>query len=47
MKKDYTVWKLFGGYLLILLLMIMSSSASGQTYNCDEDKKIKKWQKIN
>tara|TARA_R110001599_G_scaffold328468_2_gene541907 strand:+ start:345 stop:722 length:378 start_codon:yes stop_codon:yes gene_type:complete len=37
MKKDYTVWKLFGGYLLILLLMIMSSSANGQTYTCDED----------
>jgi len=37
MKKDYTVWKLFGGYLLILLLMIVSSSVNGQTYNCDED----------
>jgi len=37
MKKDYTVWKLFGGYLFILLLMIMSSSVNGQTYTCDED----------
>ena len=37
MKKDYTVWKLFGGYLLILLLMIVSGSANGQTYTCDED----------
>jgi hypothetical protein len=37
MKKDYTVWKLFGGYLLILLFMIASSPASGQTYTCDED----------
>lgn len=37
MKKDYTVWKLFGGYMLILLLMLVSSSANGQTYSCDED----------
>ena len=37
MKKDYTVWKLFGGYLFILLLMIMSSSANAQTYTCGED----------
>jgi len=37
MGKDYTVWKLFGGYILILLLMIVSSSANGQTYTCDED----------
>lgn len=37
MNKDYTVWKIFGGYMLILLLMIMSSSANAQTYNCDED----------
>jgi len=37
MNKDYTVWKLMGGYLLILLLMLISSSASGQTYTCDED----------
>ena len=31
MKKDYTTWKVFGGYLLLLLLMIMSSSANGQS----------------
>ena len=37
MRRDYTVWKLFGGYLLILLLMVVSSSANGQTYTCDED----------
>ena len=37
MKKDYTVWKIFGGYLLIILLMIISSSANGQSYTCDED----------
>ena len=37
MGKDYTVWKIFGGYLLILLLLILSSSATAQTYTCDED----------
>jgi len=37
MKKDYTVWKLFGSYLLILLFMIMSSTANAQTYDCGED----------
>ena len=37
MKKDYITWKLMAGYLLILFLMLLSSSASGQTYNCDED----------
>jgi len=37
MKKDYTIWKLFGGYLLIILLMLVSGSANGQTYTCDED----------
>jgi len=37
MKEDYTVWKIFGGYLLILLFMIISSSANGQTYSCDGD----------
>ena len=37
MKKDYAVWKIFGGYLLIILLMILSSPANGQTYTCDED----------
>ena len=37
MKKDYSIWKLFGGYILILLLMLISNSASGQSYTCDED----------
>jgi hypothetical protein len=37
MKKDFTVWKLMAGYLLIIFLMLLSSSASGQTYTCDED----------
>ena len=37
MKKDNTVWKLMAGYLLLLLLMIMSSSANVQSYTCDED----------
>jgi len=37
MKKDYTTWKLFAGYILILMLMLLSSSATGQTYECDED----------
>ena len=31
MRKDYIIWKIFGGYLLVLLLMIMSSSANGQS----------------
>jgi hypothetical protein len=31
MKKDYTVWKLFGGYLLVILLMLVSSTANGQS----------------
>jgi len=31
MKKDYTTWKIFGGYLLLLILMIISSSANGQS----------------
>ena len=37
LNKDYTTWKLMAGYLLIILLMLVSSSASGQTYTCDED----------
>jgi len=37
MKRDYTIWKIFGGYLLILLFMILSSSANGQSYECDEE----------
>ena len=30
-NKDYTTWKLMAGYLLIILLMLLSSSASGQS----------------
>ena len=37
MKKDYTVWKLFGGYLLVILLMLISSTVNGQSYECGED----------
>ena len=37
MKKDYVTWKLMAGYLLIILFMIISSSANGQSYTCDED----------
>ena len=37
MEKDYTTWKIMAGFILLLLLMIWSSSASGQTYTCDED----------
>ena len=31
MKKDHTIYKLFGGYLLIILFMLISSSANGQS----------------
>ena len=37
MKKDYTVWKIFGGYMLIIFLMLICSSANAQSYTCDED----------
>ena len=37
MEKDYITWKLMAGFLLILLFMIISSSAKAQTYTCDED----------
>ena len=39
MKKDYTVWKLMGGYLLILFFLLVCgmSKANAQTYTCDED----------
>ena len=37
MKKDYSIWKVFGGFLLILFFMLICSSAKGQTYTCDED----------
>mgnify|MGYP003997553989 CR=1 FL=1 len=36
MKKNYTVWKIFGGYMLFLLLLLMSSNANAQT-PCDDD----------
>ena len=31
MEKDYTVWKIFGGYMLVLLLMIMSQTTFSQS----------------
>ena len=34
MKKDNTVWKMFGSYLLVILLMLISSTANGQS-PCD------------
>jgi len=37
MKKDYAVWKIFGGYMLIIFLMLICSSANAQSYTCDED----------
>ena len=37
MEKDNAIWKVFGGFLLVLLFMLLSSSASGQSYTCDED----------
>ena len=36
MKKDYTWLKMLGGYILILLLMLISSSANGQS-PCEND----------
>ena len=36
MEKNHTTLKIFGGYLLILLLMLMSSSANGQS-PCGDD----------
>lgn len=37
MSKDCTIWKMFGGYMLIILLMILSSTVNAQSYKCDED----------
>ena len=40
MKKDYTIWKLMGGYLLIIFFLLvcgMTQAANAQTYTCDED----------
>jgi len=31
MKKDYTVWKLLFGYIIFLLLLLVSNTASGQS----------------
>ena len=31
MTKDNTIWKIFGGYLLVILLMLISSTANGQS----------------
>ena len=36
MRKDYSIWKVFGGYLLLILLMVISSSAYGQSPCGDE-----------
>jgi hypothetical protein len=36
MRKDYTVWKIFGCYLLVLLFMIMSSPINAQS-PCSDD----------
>jgi len=36
MKKDYTTWKIFAGYVLIILFMLVSSTASGQS-PCEDD----------
>jgi hypothetical protein len=35
-KYDLTVWKLFGGYLLVLLMLLFSNNAWGQN-PCGED----------
>ena len=39
MKKDYTVWKLFSVYTLILFFLILCgmSKANAQSYTCNED----------
>jgi len=37
MEKDYTLIKMFGGYLLVLLLMLISNTANGQSPCEDED----------
>jgi hypothetical protein len=36
MKKDYTIWKIFGGYMLVLLLMILSQTTFAQS-PCEGD----------
>ena len=37
MKKDYTVWKIFGGYLIVLLFLIMAGTANAQSPCGDDD----------
>jgi len=34
--KDFTVWKLMAGYILIILLMLISTTANGQS-PCEND----------
>ena len=34
--KNFTVWKLMAGYILIILLMLISTTASGQS-PCEND----------
>jgi len=36
MKKDYIEWKIMTGYIILLILMIMSSPATGQN-PCNND----------
>ena len=38
MNKDYTIWKLMGGYLLILFFLLVCgmSKANAQTYTCGD-----------
>ena len=36
MSKDYTVWKIFGGYMLLLMMMLLSTAALGQS-PCETD----------
>ena len=39
MNKDYTTWKIFGVYTLILFFLLLCgmNKANAQTYTCDED----------
>ena len=39
MGNDYTVWKIFGGYLLILFFLTLCgmTKANAQSYTCGED----------
>ncbi len=33
----YITWKMLAGYILVLVLLIICSTAKAQTYTCDED----------